>query len=206
MGNPWELIDLAIYEKHLSSNEVYQLQTLNQITKEQLADNDCTYVGILGIAGGNGLDHINLSKTKKVYAIDINKTYLEICRKRFDHLSNTLELLHCDLTANDVKLPYTSLLICNLIIEYLGENEFVSNIARNKSNLDIISCVIQKNNNNSFVSPSAHTSHFDPIASIHHDIDERSLKTIFYDYGFVCIKCKNYDLPNGKEFIRMDFK
>lgn len=34
MDNPWELIDLEIYEKHMSSDEVYQLQTLNLITQE----------------------------------------------------------------------------------------------------------------------------------------------------------------------------
>lgn len=38
MSNPWKLIDLAAYEDHMSSDEVYQLQTLNEITKEQLQD------------------------------------------------------------------------------------------------------------------------------------------------------------------------
>ncbi len=205
MANSWELIDLDIYEQHMSSNEVYQLQTLNQITKEQLLENDCTYVGILGVAGGNGLDNIDSTKTKKVYAIDINKTYLDRCEKRYKHLTDSLELLNCDLTAPEVKLPYTNLLICNLIIEYIGVSEFVSTIVRNTDNIETVSCVIQKNNDTNFVSKSALTSHFDPIASLHRDINGDILVTLFKEHGFVLKKRQTYNLPNGKEFVRLDF-
>lgn len=37
----------------------------------------------LGISGGNGLEHINTDKVKRVCAIDINDSYLEETRKRF---------------------------------------------------------------------------------------------------------------------------
>jgi len=206
MSNPWQLIDLATYENHMSSDEVYQLQTLNQITKEQLQDNQHTYVGVLGAAGGNGLDNIDVLKTQKVYAIDINKNYLDICKQRYKHLGNTLEIICGNLTDDDVILPHTNLLICNLIIEYIGEKEFISVINRNLLNVDVVSCVIQKNNDNSFVSTSELNSHFEPILSIHHDIDEDALKNLFSTIEFACIKYKKYILPNGKEFIRMDFK
>ena len=205
MSNPWEAIDLSIYEKHMSSAEVYQLQLLNEITKEQLMDNEQAYVSVLGVAGGNGLDNIDISKTKKVYAVDINKNYLDICRERYEFMGEALELLCMDLTDEDAFLPFTNLLICNLIVEYIGEEKFVATIERNKNNVEVVSCVIQKNNNNSFVSNSEHNSHFDPILSIHHDVDEDKLKNLFATIKFNCIKSKEYLLPNGKKFIRMDF-
>ncbi|MCH4201175.1 MAG: methyltransferase domain-containing protein [Clostridium tyrobutyricum] len=206
MNNPWKEINLKIYEEHMSSEDVYQLQTLNEITKEQLNDNPHMYVGIFGVAGGNGLDNVDILNTKKVYAIDINKSYLDICKERYKNMGNTLEIVCKDLTDDDFKLPYSNLIICNLIIEYIGEKKFVSIINKNKININIVSCVIQKNNDNSFVSNSKLTSYFEPILSIHHDISENKLKKLFSDIQFNCIKYKEYMLPNGKKFIRMDFK
>lgn len=205
MSNPWESIELSIYEKHMSSDEVYQLQTLNEITKEQLRDNEHTYVGVLGVAGGNGLDTIDSLATQKVYAIDINQNYLDICKQRYPHLGDVLKILCVDLTDEKVLLPYTNLLICNLIIEYLGEEKFTDIMNRNRNNIQAVSCVIQKNNTNSFVSNSEYNSHFGPLVSIHHDIDENKLKNLFSIIGFTCSKYKKHMLPNGKEFIRIDF-
>ena len=205
MSNPWQLIDLATYENHMSSDEVYQLQTLNEITKEQLQDNQRTYVGMLGVAGGNGLNNIDILTTQKVYAVDINRNYLEVCKQRYQDLGSTLEIICGDLIDEAIVLPYTNLLICNLIIEYIGEKEFVAIIDKNKVNIDVVSCVIQKNNDNSFISNSEQNSHFEPILLIHHDIDENKLKYLFSTIKFSCIKYKKYILPNGKEFIRMDF-
>ena len=126
MKNPWEEIDLKIYEEHMSSTKVCQLQTLNKITKEQLQDNCHTYVGIVGVAGGNGLENIDISETKKVFAIDINKNYIISCKERYKNMGDTLDLICKDLTDKNFQLPYTNILICNLIIEYIGEKEFVA--------------------------------------------------------------------------------
>lgn len=205
MFNPWNKIDLEIYEQHMADHEVYQLQVLNQITKEQLADNDCTYVGICGVAGGNGLENINITDTNRIFAMDINANYLNTCRKRYPHLESRLALIHCDLLSGEFTLPATTLLICNLIIEYLGEVPFLDMLNRNKAKIGVVSCVIQKNNRNSFVSASTFASHFDPLQPIHNIINEDRLKSIFNAHGFTPIKQKNYDLPNGKELVRMDF-
>ena len=35
MSNPWEEIDLNDYENHMSLSSVFQLQTMNQMMKEQ---------------------------------------------------------------------------------------------------------------------------------------------------------------------------
>jgi len=97
--------------------------------------------------------------------------------------------------------------VCQLqTFEYIGEKEFVAIIDKNKININVISCVIQRNNNNSFVSNSKCDSYFVTILSIHHDINEYRLKEAFSIIKFNCIKHKKYMLPDGKEFIRMDFK
>ena len=206
MDNPWEKIDLKIYETHMASNNVYQLQTLKNITESQIKDYIHTNVLILGIAGGNGLEHIDISNTEKIVGIDVNSQYLNICRKRYPHLTEILELVCCDLNKSDVVLPYSDIMICNLIIEYIGMNKFIELIRNNKENINIISTILQKNNDNEFVSNSSLSPSFKILESILHDIDEDILRIELSKIGFKCINQLSYPLPNGKEFIRMDFK
>ncbi len=206
MVHPWEKIDLNTYEKHMSTAAVYQLQTLNKITEEQLTDYNSTTVSILGIAGGNGLDIINNAVMKKIYCIDVNGKYLEAVKIRYSCLLDVLEFICCDLTNNDVILPVSDLYICNLIIEYLGIETFAKLLKRSWYNMNKVSCVIQKNNAIDFVSPTNDAAAFNPILSIHHDIHENNLIRALEVIGLTCINRKNYSLPNNKEFIRMDFK
>lgn len=206
MNNPWEEIDLNMYETHMSLDKLLQLQTLNSITKYQLNDYEHSSVAILGIAGGNGLDCIDITSTKKVYGIDVNSKYLDICKIRYPQLDGVLELMCCELRDIYTILPFADILICNLIVEYLGISSFVKLIKNNRDNVNVISCVIQKNNSNDFVSSSDLTSDFDPILSIHHNIDEDVLQKEFLNAGFICLKKIVYPLPNGKKFIRIDFK
>ena len=57
MRNPWEEIRLEDYEKHMALDSVRQLQALNGIMKAQMEAYPVKTVMILGVAGGNGLEH-----------------------------------------------------------------------------------------------------------------------------------------------------
>ena len=70
MSNPWKDISLSDYENHMSLDSVMQLQSMNQTMKSQLGDYDVHTVMILGIAGGNGLEHIDTEKYQAVYGVD----------------------------------------------------------------------------------------------------------------------------------------
>lgn len=67
MNNPWENIDIEDYENHMSLDSVFQLQTMNQMMKEQFYTYSIKSIMIMGIAGGNGLEHINKQSFDKVY-------------------------------------------------------------------------------------------------------------------------------------------
>lgn len=83
MSNPWKKINLNDYESHMSLDNVYQLQALNEMMKEQFTTYDIESLMILGVAGGNGLEHIDNEKIKKVYGVDVNKDFLTECEKRY---------------------------------------------------------------------------------------------------------------------------
>ncbi|MFZ2538641.1 MAG: methyltransferase type 11, partial [Oscillospiraceae bacterium] len=59
MENPWVKVSLNNYEQHMKLADIQQLQTLNQIMKQQIKQHQIKTIAILGIAGGNGLEHID---------------------------------------------------------------------------------------------------------------------------------------------------
>ncbi|WP_242839112.1 hypothetical protein [Butyrivibrio sp. MC2021] len=120
MNNPWEEIKLDDYEKHMSLDSVKQLQTINKMMKEQFDAYQVNTAMIFGIAGGNGLEHVNKEKYQIVYGVDINKEYLEAVSGRYTDLSGVLQCLQVDLIKDTSKLPNAQLLIANLLIEYIG--------------------------------------------------------------------------------------
>ena len=120
MNNPWIDIDLNSYENHMSLENVRQLQTMNQMMKEQFSVYDVESIMILGIAGGNGLEHIDREKIKCVYGVDINQKYLNECSKRYTELDSIFQPVCVYLSDLDLKLPYADLLVANLLIEYIG--------------------------------------------------------------------------------------
>ena len=79
MSNPWENINLNDYEGHMSLQNVYQLQVLNEMMKEQFYTHDIKSAMVLGVAGGNGIEHIDPDKFQKVYGVDVNEQFLAEC-------------------------------------------------------------------------------------------------------------------------------
>ena len=115
MNNPWEDIKLDDYENHMSLDSVRQLQTMNSIMKDQFEDYPVDTATVLGIAGGNGLEHVRVEKYRKVYGVDINKDYLKAVSERYKNLSGVLECLQIDLINDCKKLPESQFVIANLL-------------------------------------------------------------------------------------------
>ena len=194
--NPWKSIELNDYEAHMSSENVLQLQMLNTIMAEQMLYNP-SKVAVLGAAGGNGFEHLHTAD--EIYAVDINADFLKHCAEKHSYLGDKLKVVQADL--NEAVLPECELLICNLIVEYLGTNAFVRLLERSK--FDIASCVIQRDCGENFISTSKAAEKLQSLSSFHHDIDEENLVK---SLGLRTILRNNYTLPNNKELIRIDFK
>ena len=78
MNNPWTEIPLTDYENHMKLDSVGQLSALSEMMQAQFAAYPARSVMILGIAGGNGLEHIRKGQFKKIYGVDVNADYLQI--------------------------------------------------------------------------------------------------------------------------------
>jgi len=204
--HPWRGIDLDVYERHMSDAQVGQLQRLHDITEEQLAAYPARAIGLLGVAGGNGLDLINPRTTDAVFGYDINADYLDACEARYrDDLGDRLHLIETRIDRT-LTIGGVDLLIANLIIEYVGVEEFVAFAAANASSIGVLSCVIQRNDAASFVSSTDYSASFDALASVSSDVDPATLNSAMSGAGFVALGRWEYSLPNGKTLIRQDFR
>ena len=185
---------------------VGQLQLLHEITAEQLAAYPSRAIGVLGVAGGNGLDLINPGTTDAVYGYDINADYLAACAARYrDSLGERLHLVESSIDRT-LAIERVDLLIANLIIEYVGAAEFAAFAAANAGAIGVLSCVIQRNDTAGFVSSTEHAASFDALASVSSDVDPETLDSALAAAGFTAVGRYEYPLPNGKTLIRQDFR
>lgn len=203
MSNPWEKIELSDYENHMSLESVYQLQILNRMMKEQFETYEIGTIMILGIAGGNGLEHIDKSKIEKVYGVDVNQDFLVECRNRYGELGDVFETICTDLSDDNLQLPCAELLVANLLVEYIGYECFQKIVRLVKP--IYISCIIQINTGDSFVSDSPYIHAFDCLEEVHHQMEEKHLIDCMTKSGYQMNQKAEQLLPNGKKFIKLDF-
>lgn len=204
MSNPWNDINLSDYENHMSLESVKQLQAMNSIMKKQFGDYPVRTATVLGIAGGNGLEHVSTDKFEKVYGVDINEEYLKAVKERYKDLSGILECLHIDLISECGKLPHSDLVIANLLIEYIGYEAFQKAVKR--IDPKYVSCVIQINTGDAqWVSNSPYLHAFDRLDEVHCQMEENALIASMKDTGYRIILNESDPLPNGKALQRIDF-
>lgn len=204
MRNPWEEIPLSDYENHMKMDSVMQLQAINKMMKGQFHAYPVFSVMILGIAGGNGLEHVQKDKLKRLYGVDVNASYLKEVVRRYPNLDGILECLCIDLTEETDKLPKADMVIANLLIEYIGYDCFQRAIRQ--VNPQYVSCIIQINTEENWVSDSPYLHVFDKLEQVHHQIEERALESILSELGYHRIKTLERMLPNRKKLVQMDFK
>ena len=203
MKNPWEEIPLTDYENHMKLGSVMQLQAMNEMMKGQFDAYPVTSVMIFGIAGGNGLEHIQKGKFKKVYGIDVNASYLKEGVQRYPELDGLLECLRIDLTDEADQLPKAEMVIANLLIEYIGYECFQKAIQHVKPKY--VSCMIQINMEDHWVSDSPYLHVFDGLEQVHHQMEEHALENAMLEIDYHAIKTLEHLLPNGKKLVQMDF-
>lgn len=204
MKNPWEEIPLNDYENHMKLDTVMQLQAMNEMMKGQFDTYPVSSVMILGIAGGNGLEHIQKNKFEKVYGVDINSSYLKEVIRRYPDLNRLLECLCINLMDEVNQLPKAELIIANLLIEYIGYECFQNTIQH--VNPKYVSCIIQINMEDNWVSASPYLHVFDGLDQVHYQMEEQTLEQTMLEIGYHKIKTLEHMLPNGKKLVQIDFE
>lgn len=203
MKNPWQEIPLTDYESHMKLDSVMQLQVMNEMMKGQFDTYPVSSIMILGIAGGNGLEHIQKDKFKRIYGVDINFSYLQAVIQRYPELNGLLKCLCVNLMDDTNKLPKADMVIANLLIEYIGYECFKK--AVRQVNPKYVSCVIQINTEDNWVSDSPYLHVFDCLEQVHHQMEAHELENTMLEIDYHVIKILEHILPNGKKLVQIDF-
>ena len=205
MSNPWNSIKLIDYESHMSLDSVGQLQALNRMMAAQFESFPVKTAMVLGVAGGNGLEHIDTDKYQTVYGVDINEDYLKEVYKRHKDKEKVLRCLQLDLVNEADKLPHAELVIANLLVEYIGYEAFKN--AVKKISPQYVSVGIQINTDpEAWVSDSPYLHAFDSLEEVHHQMEENELTECLKKAGYSLKGSEREDLPNGKALVRLDYK
>lgn len=204
--NIWNHIPLIDYEKHMSHATVGQMQLLSRILEEKLKQYSPTSLTVWGIAGGNGLEHINPNITKEVIGIDINNEYLNECKKRFADSIPNLRLSNIDLECKNTRPTIkTNLIWAALVFEYVDTDNVLEYAKECLNNKDVISITIQQDNENDSVSKTGIES-IKQVSSIFKTITKEKIIKYAQKYNFNLVAETENLLDSGKSFITLDLE
>lgn len=203
--NAWNRIPLEDYERHMEHENVAQSQLLNDLTNKYLQKHNPESPLFLGVSGGNGLEHIDINKTKRVYGIDVNKSYLEETQKRFGEKIKQLVLINADISTSNESFLKADFVWAALIFEYIDIQKGFEFIANNMGESTKLIITIQSNNGNQSISQTGVES-IKSVKEIFKIVDKDNLQVNALKVGFELIGSEENMLPNGKSFLTYEFE
>ena len=124
--NPWLAVPLEDYEDHMRQERVAQLGELAALFQRALELRRPESVAVLGIAGGNGLEHVDPAVTRRILGLDVNPRYLAETARRSAGIQG-LELRCIDLAEAPCEAEPVQLVHAALIFEHAGLGRCLEN-------------------------------------------------------------------------------
>ena len=197
MDQPWLRVTLDDYEGHMSAAGVGQLAPLADLFADALTFCRPESIAIAGIAGGNGLQHIDPRTTNRVLGIDINGEYLAAVKRRYPALKQ-LELHQLDMAKGRPHLGPVDLVHVALLFEHTGLSPCLENClslvapgGHFVSVLQLPSAMQDAVANTGFSSIQNLKEHFALI-------DPATFSLTLQNHGFYQVQEKHRALPAGK--------
>jgi 2-polyprenyl-3-methyl-5-hydroxy-6-metoxy-1,4-benzoquinol methylase len=127
--NPWSLVSAAEYEAHMGPQGADQLAPLAAIFAKLYAARRPRRLAVLGVATGNGLEHVDPAVTRRTVGLDVNLSYLAVTRQRFMRLGASLELLCADLERARLDAGGFDLVHAALVLEHVDFRRALPRVA-----------------------------------------------------------------------------
>lgn len=118
-------------------------------------------------------------------------------------MAGLLDCRRINLISETGLLPKADLVIANLLIEYIGYACFQK--AVKQVDPAYVSCIIQINTEEAWVSDSPYLHVFDGLEQVHHQMEEQPLQEAMLAIGYHAICTLEHPLPNGKKLVQIDF-
>ena len=127
--NPWSLVSAAEYEAHMGPAGADELAPLSAIFGKIYAARRPRRLAVLGVATGNGLEHVDPATTRRTVGLDVNLSYLAVARQRFMRLGASLELRCVDLERAELDAGGFDLVHAALVLEHVDVRRAVARLA-----------------------------------------------------------------------------
>ena len=212
--NAWCDIKPNNYDAHASHPNAGQMQILNKIIKEQFELlpkewRSVSCVAILGITNGNGLEHVIPCGIGKIIGIDINEAFLNECSERYPDLKSKLSLFQLNMMVDIPKVAEVlidcDVIIANLLIKHIHLVNFIKIVCRLPKRGQTVSCVIQVNPDGVAIARTGMEHIFDKVSLQREEENEEMTVDSMDRSGYFLKNRVVYDVPNAKQFIRLDF-
>jgi SAM-dependent methyltransferase len=207
MTSPWLRIPIDAYEGHMALPAIAQSTAIASQFARLLQHYRPESVALLGCAGGNGLNCIDSSATKRVVAVDINPEYIATTRQRYAHQLPGLEVVLCDIEHDRVSFEPVDLVFAALLLEYVNLEQglrFIRKALRPGGTVEII--IQLPSQTVPAVTPSPYSGAFVELGAHMMLVDPEALSRCATSLGFLRDGAETMTMPNGKMLQAWRFK
>jgi len=159
MSSPWLEIPLEDYEAHMALPSIGQSRLLADQLDILVRTLRPHSIGIIGCAGGNGLDRLAGTSVNRIVGVDLNPEYIEQTRRRYESRFSSLELYIADIQTPVALFEAVDLLYVALVLEYVDLRRTMSTLWRHCNTNGVLAVVTQlPHETMTEVSPSPYTT------------------------------------------------
>jgi hypothetical protein len=201
MRSAWLDVPLADYEAHMALPGIGQAemlatqfaQLLNRWTPESAA--------VIGCAGGNGFDRVDVDITKRLVGIDINPQYVQELAYRYAATIPGLELYVRDIQEPLEGIRPVQLIYAALVMEYVEPVAVLRNLRSLCDPNAILATVLQLPSSHSPPISNSPFPSLNELARGMHLVAPEALAASASQAGLALRATRQIGLSSGKEFV-----
>jgi len=195
--NPWLSVTAADYDGHM--REIGQAQALERIFAEAYARFSPRVICVLGCGTGCGLTRIDPASTERVVAIDLNREYLQLARKRNPRLESVAEWKCAHVESLSFPASTFDMVHAALLLEYIEWRPAVAKIASWLKKDGVFSVVLQLPRGR-MITPTRYRT-IPLLRPVHRLVPPRQFLACARRTGLNPAYAREIPLPGGKRFL-----
>lgn len=203
--SPWLTVDLHDYEGHMATPGVGQSTLLAEEFKQAIENSKPRALGLMGCAGGNGLDVLVGADVAQVVCVDINSSYLASLSDRYHGKIRGLEIICGEVELFISKQPL-DLIFGGLIFEYTRLEEALTALSGALRPCGMLVALIQiKSGGVTTVSSSPYAHTLTEVGAAFNYIDADEMSKLAATCGLNERTRRTETLASGKSFIILQY-
>ena len=206
MRSPWLDIPLADYEGHMSLPQIGQADLLASEFAALLAQWHPASAAVIGCAGGNGFDRVDVGVTRRVVGIDINPQYVQELAYRYAATLPGLELYVRDIQEPVDRIAPVDLIYAALVLEYVDPEPVLRNLSALCRPQGVLATVLQLPADRAGSISDSPFASLQGLAPALHLVSPGVLTGTAIAAGFAPVASRRIASASGKEFVAQVFQ